>query len=618
MKKIITICTIITVVIMMPSCKKSLNDFLQKAPGVDVNEDAVFSSKVNVDAFVSTLYEYGMFSILPNRQNTAIISNPSTNAIPSPIGTLAAATDEGKNESTFQFANVWNTATVTNQSIIGSEDYRYYARWKAIRMANILLERVDELTDPAADAAYKKQVKAQAKFMRALQNFEMLKRYGGIPLVTRRFTTVDSAYEQAILPRSTFAECVNAILKDCDEAYPDLEIVYPSAQKGRVTKLSALALKSRTLLYAASPMFNTATPYLSMADPANNKFICYGNFDKNRWKLAADAAMEVLTFAAPSGISLIDVPANRKPLEASVTGTNFLNGNYRISWERQDNTEIILADKSNSAAGNNFSFPWQNIMPQDMGGFYGGTSVLLNFMKKYEDTLGRVVTWSDAGGNDLQAKYGSLDPRFKQSIGYNNSRWNASHPLIEAYAGGKHNRLNWGGQWMLKPAPEGIATGSVVPSLPMFRLNEFFLNYAEAINEFSGPGSSSVAANAEPPNIPTSAYDAVNRIRARSGMPKIPAGLTADQFRVRVRNERAIELAFEDHRFWDIRRWLIAEDEGVMKGAMFGIKITKLDATTFKYVPYLIENRSFNKNMYLHPFDLNEVLKGKLVQNPGW
>ena len=615
MKKTSTFLAITAIIISTSACKKSLNDFLEKTPGVDVNEDAVFSSKVNVDAYVSTLYEYGMFSILPNRTNTTIIANPSTGVAPSPIGTLAAATDEGKNEGTFQFANSWNLAAVINSNIIAAEDYRYYARWKAIRMANILLERIDAVTDPAADAAFKKGVKAQARFFRALQNFEMLKRYGGIPLVMRRFKTVD---DSVIVPRSTFEASVNAIIADCNDALPDLDISYTAAQRGRITKLAALALKSRTLLYAASPLFNTATPYLSMADASNNKYICYGNYDKNRWKLAADAAMEVLTLASASGAALVDVPANRIPADANTTGTNFLLGNYRVSWESQDNTEIILADKSPAAPGNNFSYPWQHIMPAKMGGFYGGTSVPLNFVKKYEDKLGNTVVWSDAGGDDLVAKYASLDPRFKQSIGYNGSRWNASHPIIETFTGGKHEPLCFGGQWMLKPNPEGIASGSVVPSIPMFRLNEFYLNYAEAQNEFLNPGVPSATGTAEPPNIPTSPHDAVNRIRARSGMPKLPVSLTSDQFRQRVRNERAIELAFEDHRFWDIRRWLIAEDEGVMKGKMYGIKITRLNATTFSYLPYVFETRSFNRNMYLHPFDLTEVQKGNLLQNPGW
>jgi hypothetical protein len=258
---------------------------------------------------------------------------------------------------------------------------------------------------------------------------------------------------------------------------------------------------------------------------------------------------------------------------------------------------------------------------QPGNGYYGGTSVLLNFVRKYEDKNGNMVNWDNAGANDLSAKYASLDPRFKQSIAYTGSRWNNNDPIVETYTGGKNAKGCFGGQWMMKPMPEAVAGGGSAPaSMPMFRLNEYYLNYAEAMNEFQGPGAPSATGTAEPPNVPTSPYDAVNRIRARSGMPKLPAGLSQDQFRGRVRNERAIELAFEDHRFWDIRRWLIAEDEGVMKGAMYGLRITRLTTTpaTYSYLPYVIENRSFNKNMYLHPFDLNEVLKGNLVQNPGW
>jgi len=603
MKKLIAISTIISIVIFTTGCKK-FEDFLDKAPGVDVTEDIVFSTRQNVEAYVSTLYEYGMFSMLPGRLNTAIASNPSTGSSVTQIGTLAAATDEGKNEATFQFVNTWNNAGILPTNIIPSEDYRYYARWKAIRIANILLERIDAVTDPAADEAFKKQVKAEAKFFRALQNFELFKRYGGFPVVLKRYANSADAVE----PRSTLAESVAAILKDCDEAIIDLPVSYPATQRGKATKLAVLALKSRTLLYAASPIFNTGTPYLSMADAANNKLICYGNADNNRWKLAADAAKEVLDQAALAGAALIDVPANRKP-----TLVNRANGNYRVSWERQDNAEIIIADKTMGATSR-FGFPWQHVMPVAMGGFFGGTSVTLNFVKKYEDTLGNVVVWNDAGGNDLSEKYASLDPRFKQSIGYNLSRWDANHPIIQTFIGGTHAPGCFGGAWMAKPYAEAVGGGNVVASIPLYRLNEFYLNYAEALNEAEGPGVASTI----PPDMPTSAYDAVNRIRLRSGMPNLPLGLSQSQFRERVRNERALELVFEDHRFWDIRRWLIAENDGVMKGAMYGIKITKLTATTFSYLPYSFGTRTFNKNMYLHPFDLNEVLKGKLVQNPGW
>jgi hypothetical protein len=101
-------------------------------------------------------------------------------------------------------------------------------------------------------------------------------------------------------------------------------------------------------------------------------------------------------------------------------------------------------------------------------------------------------------------------------------------------------------------------------------------------------------------------------------MPNLPAGLSQTAFRTRVRNERDIELAFEDHRFWDIRRWLIAENDGVMQGPMSGLKITRLTSTTYSYVPFVFETRTFLKKMYLHPFDQTEVLKGSIVQNPGW
>ena len=102
-------------------------------------------------------------------------------------------------------------------------------------------------------------------------------------------------------------------------------------------------------------------------------------------------------------------------------------------------------------------------------------------------------------------------------------------------------------------------------------------------------------------------------------MPDLPVGLSKGQFRERVRNERAIELAFEDHRFWDIRRWMIAENEGVMNGKMYGIKIYKIDGSNeFRYEPYVFETRTWTRKLYLHPFSTNEINKQYLIQNPGY
>jgi hypothetical protein len=204
-------------------------------------------------------------------------------------------------------------------------------------------------------------------------------------------------------------------------------------------------------------------------------------------------------------------------------------------------------------------------------------------------------------------KYSELDPRFAQTVGYNGSFWNRDYPVLETFQGGRNAAFCWGGAWMRKLIPEVLSTTTgAVPNSIVFRLAEAYLNYAEALNEAQGPVQA--------------AHDAVNLIRQRSGMPRLPAGLTKEQFRTRVRNERDIELSFEDHRLWDIRRWLIAEEEGVMKGNLYGMRIYKLpnSTTEFRYEPYVKEVRTFARRMYLHPFFNNEVFKGYLVQNPGW
>ena len=118
------------------------------------------------------------------------------------------------------------------------------------------------------------------------------------------------------------------------------------------------------------------------------------------------------------------------------------------------------------------------------------------------------------------------------------------------------------------------------------------------------------------------AVRALNQVRNRVGveMPAVPTAISKEELREKIRNERRVELAFEDHRFWDVRRWMIAEQEGVMSGAMYGIKIYWINSSPqeFRYTPYLYENRTFTKKMYLHPFSTNEVNKGYLIQNPLW
>jgi len=591
------------------SCKK-VKDFLDKPPGIDINEDIVFSAKIEAEKYVANLYQYGMHCPFPLRAADAGFNGfPSTGGAFS--GNMNTATigitDEGEASESFAVIQDWNTAAVTPQNIVSREDQRYFLRWMAIRVANILIERINEVPD--ADQAYKDMVKGEALFIRALNNFETFKRYGGFPIVNKRIITLD----ESRIPRSTVEECVNAIVKDCDDAVALLPVTQPSNFTGRAHQGAALALKSRTLLYAASPLFNTATPYLSFGNAADDKLICYGNVDNNRWKMAADASRAVIDWADGAGYALVDDadPLKRSPVP--VAGQKVV-GNYRTSWEQNDNTEIILASKIYGTAKRIDQFPWQYFLPRsdyvpNASGNWTAPTVTFNFVRKYEKRDGTMQTWDYAGGNNLLDKYSELDPRFCQTVCYTGARLHSSVTQVQIWEGASSNKANCkGGAWISKFINDALPQGPQFPVCPIFRVNEILLNYAEALNEFSGPSAE--------------AYEAINKIRTRSGMPDI-TGLSQQEFRQKIHNERDIELAFEDHRLFDIKRWMIAEQDGVMTGSMWGLEINKLNddppfPTAFRYKPFVFETRTFLKKMYLHPYDNNEVLKGNLKQNPGW
>jgi hypothetical protein len=574
MKKICTILLVFIIISALYSCEDMMGDFLEKAPGVDVTEDTIFSSRVQVETYIAGTYLQGINSMLPYNSIDSRSGNEHFEV------TADYATDEGEPQS-FWIAE-WQTGSITPTNIFQCEEadgFKWRARWQAIRRCNILLERIE--TVPNVNEDYIKQVKGEALFIRALNYFEMFKRYGGIPIIDKRLDPTGNL----LIPRSTIEEVVDFIVKGCDDAAANLPNSYPVNFRGRATKGAALILKSKTLLYAASPLFNTGTPYLDFG--ANNKFICYTNNDNNRWKLAADAAKAVIDWAPSGAIALVTDKGVDK--------------NYKYVWEINDNPEIILANKQLGPTGL-WSFPWNLIIPGPLGISWGGSSVPLNFQKLYEKKDGTPQTWE--GGSNLNQKYLEMDPRFAQTFAYNGSRWNDIFPRIDIFQGGAHSGNCFGGVWIHKRVPDALWYGrNQVPNNIVFRLAEAYLNYAEALNEAEGP----VAA----------AYEAVNTIRSRSGMPDLPSGLSKEQFRERVQKERTVELAYEEHRLWDLRRWLKAME--VLNGPFEGIKIYKIDGSAeFRYEPYTFENRTFKERMYLHPFEYNEVLKGYLIQNPGY
>ena len=584
MKNIIIIFICLITFVLLPSCEKMMGTYLDKAPGVDVTQDTIFSSKTQVETAIVSMYRIGMHSTMP-RDDENNTGGPN-------YVNLSTYCDEAYSPIDWTSNVQWNFATQTPDNITstgeGEDVGRFQNRYKAIRMANILLERVAKV--PELDATYINQVKGEARFIRALNYFEMFKRYGGMPICRKKFELTDNF----LRPRNTVKEMVDFIVGDCDTAATLLPDVYPTNFTGRSTKGAALLLKAKTLLYAASPLYNANSPQISFADPSNNSLLVYGDYDLNRWQMAADAAKAVIDWAPSAGIALIT--------------NQGINNNYRYIFEVNDNSEVILANKCGDAKGI-WDFPWAQMIPYAWYDWtwWMGYSMPVNFLEKYEKQDGTPQTWDPVGGNDLLVKYNQLDRRFLQTVCIVGAYWNADIPVNLAQDGGPYS-FNNANLWITKFIPPSMTLNSyyAYPNDILFRLGEAYLDYAEALNEAQGP----IAA----------AYTAVNTIRTRSGQPDLPAGLTQAQFRDRVRNERAVELYDEDHRLWDIKRWVIAEQDGVMQGAFYAHHITENVAppNTYSYAPYVFQTRIWNKKFYAHPILRSEALKGYLIQNPGW
>lgn len=424
--------------------------------------------------------------------------------------------------------------------------------------------------------------KSEARFIRAMHYFELLKRYGGVPLMGDKILKLGDNVE---LPRNTFEECVNYIVSECD-AIKDSLRSYPIANpdlNGHVaTKEAAMALKARVLLYAASPLFNGGNI------ESNNPLTGYLHYDVNRWKRAADAAREFIdqnTYftLTPDFKDVFIVPGNREVIFFRSGGVN-------------KNVET-----NNGPVG----FPSQNLGN-------GRTSPSQDLVNAFPMINGKPIT---DPSYDPSNPYANRDPRLNKTILHNGSQWLST--FIETFEGGQHKP---GGSiqqtktsYYLRKFMGDFEAQANYSDTPhdwiVFRYAEILLNYAEAENEFSGPTAD--------------VYQVLRELRARAGILPGPdnqygldPGMTKEEMREVIRNERRIELAFEEHRYWDIRRWKIAED--VFSKPVEGLVIVK-SGSTMNYTIVPVLTTTFETERYLYPIVYDEVLKNKnMVQNPGW
>lgn len=417
--------------------------------------------------------------------------------------------------------------------------------------------------------------------LRALYYFELVKRYGDVPLITRTY----SMEEINSVKKSNSAEIFNFIVQQCDSVKDALPDSYNEffGETGRVTKGAAMAIKARALLYAASKEFNPAE-------------------DPEKWKAAAVAANDIMEWGYYSLPKRTD-----DPLFSYEGGNNVLQSSQLIFETR--------GTENNAFEGYN--------MPIGFEGGNSGNTPTQNLVDEFEflneDGTAEDFDWNNPQHvkNMYYRNDGSTtrDPRLYMTVVCNGM--NFMNTVVETFENGRNGLPQEGatmtGYYLKKLMNEGVSLDPVTPvrkfhHFPNYRYAEVLLNYAEAMNEWKDPDYVDGL-------LRVSAVNALNEVRASAGMPPISQTLTKEEFRERVRRERRIELAFEDHRFWDIRRWKCGE---VVKD-IYGVKIKKTGSNKYTYEKQLVQNRVWEDKMYLYPIPQKETqVNGNLFQNPGW
>lgn len=540
----------------------SCNDFLDREEDSFIDKTATFDSYNRTKQYLTYAY-----SLLPEGLNRF-----SGGAL------LGAATDDAcfaiESSNIQQFNNgSWNA--LNNPDNVWD---RYFA---GIAKCCTLLENSNHVNldisrlDPAKRVEYENNLKdirmwrAEAHFLRAYFNFELLKRYGPIPIIK---STLDINKDYSDTPRPTMKEVVEFIANDCDMAADSLELTpwrNMNDAFGRATKGAALALKSRLLLYAASPLYVD----FGDIDEANKPS------DATLWKAAADAAKAVIDLNQ----------YELAPAYDDLFKNDFQNKEYIFVRRYPSNSDF---EKSN--------------FPVSYGG-KGGTNPSQNLIDDYEMLDGTAFDWSDPV--KAAHPFENRDERLLATVLMNGVLFKGKR--IATYPGGADAMPNPNatktGYYLRKFLNENVniqtGGGSDGHVVPLFRLAEIYLNYAEALNEY------------DPTNPDIAVY--LNKIRGRVSLPDVPSGLTQEQMRTLIHHERRVELAFEEHRFWDVRRWKVASS--TLGAPVKGVKITQDDAGNFTYSPVQVEQRVFQPKMYWYPIPQSEVLKlHHWEQNKGW
>lgn len=580
MKNKISLIAIFATLLTAYSCKKG--GLLDESTVTTLNEQTTFADSVNTQAFLTRIYQdvgfqydvkfhaAGGHSVAADEGVSGRYNGTQNSAVSIAFGLLSP------NSTLAQFTTMWATP------------------YQNIRRVNVLLKNIG--IAPLTDAT-KKGMIAEARYLRAWYYFLLVRAYGGIPLLGDKVYDIT---EDFTLKRSTYQECVNYIVSECDAAKVDLptNLTVLPQNIGRITQGACMGLKSRILLYAASPLFNGGQ--FATAGELHD-VTGYTTYDRERWKKAADAALDIMN--TNNYALYVD--------NGAVSGTINRNGYgfYKVFQLRVNNEFLFSAMRGTQREYETF------LLPQSRSGGYAFT-VSQQTVNKFPMINGKAI--NEAGsGYDPANPYLNRDPRFANSIIYNAAPW-----VLSGNNGAPVNTFVGSGTTDAVGGPLGFNTGYFPRKLllenstgngervwGLIRYGEILLNYAEALNEYSGPVAG--------------VYDALKKIRERAGITAgvdgnygIKVGATQDEMRTLIQRERDVELFMEEHRMWDARRWKTAAVD--FETPIRGVKITKI-GTVYSYEYVDVRDHHFLPHYGLFPIMATEIAKNTaLIQNLGW
>ncbi|PJJ83085.1 RagB/SusD family nutrient uptake outer membrane protein [Mucilaginibacter auburnensis] len=553
MKTIKIILPVVLVVMLSISCKKNVLDI---SPQDKLADEAVWSDPKLIEAYHNELYNSQVHGFNVS-MGYSKYTDETFNSLACCGGDLFKLNTYNPDNIGSLGANI--TPTIDFWASSNGFLYNWNIAYQYMRKINVFL---DKMATTTVNLPNKARMVAEAKFLRAFLYFNLIERFGGVPIVDKVYQLGD----QANFKRNTFEECVTFIAKDIMEAMPDLPAKYAStdANYGRATGDACKALLSRTYLYAASPLFSPSK-------------------DVQKWQKAADAAEALLN----SGYDLY--PDYQKLFEMK-------QGDVQ--------NEVIYSRGFSATNGHNAPMDHLNRRFQANGGWWGSSGPTANLVDSYDMTNGEQPYLPDGTINPLsgynpQNPWANRDPRLEASVIHDGSvfnpgatpnaptafeMWVSEDGSTFGYDSYKKTGDNPRTNTVLKKfmPSTGPINGSTpqVQQWPFFRIAEIYLNYAEAKFELGDEAT---------------ARTYVNKVRHRAGvnLPDLPATLTGEALRQRIYNERRVELVFEMHRFFDVRRWGIATTTENAK--IYGFDIIKNVTTGVK----TYSNSVAGQNRYL-------------------